>query len=262
MGGHYSINLLSTDRYILGAYDYATIHPLINTAPILHVSFTDPTTPFPVTLPMIGSTGNFSDPSADPNTSAQDIYLHGHISSRLMRKGKDSSSTEEGGEDEGLPITVSATHMDGLVLALSAFHHSMNYRSAVCYGYATLVTDPEETIYAMTQITNSILPNRWENTRLPPFPAEVKSTGILRVRVVSASAKVRTGGPSEDRKDLKDEELRARVWTGVVPSWRVWGELVPAEECRVQGVPGDIEAWRVKENEEGKVGAYEAISKE
>ena len=106
--------------------------------------------------------------------------------------------------------------MDGLVLALAPFHNSCNYRSAIAYGRATLVTDEAEKLYAMTKITDNMLPGRWDKSRSPPTPAELKSTSILKVRVESASAKVRTGGPSDDRKDLKDEALREGTWTGVV----------------------------------------------
>lgn len=80
------------------------------------------------------------------------------------------------------------------------------------------------------------------------------------MRIVSASAKIRTGGPSDDRKDLKDEALRGSVWTGVVPVWMQWGEPVAGKDNGVQGgVEGYIEEWRVGENERGRVRAYEAV---
>ncbi|KAF2463271.1 5-nitroimidazole antibiotic resistance protein [Lindgomyces ingoldianus] len=239
-----------------GAYDYATIHTLFNTSPILHVSFIDPTHPFPIILPMIGCTGSFSSPSSDPNASPQDIYIHGYVSSRLF-KTPTTSATEE-----GLPITVSATFLDGLVLSLTPFHNSCNYRSAVAYGYASLVTDSDERMYAMQKITNNILPSRWENSRVPPTRAEISSTSILRIKIHSASAKVRTGGPSEDRADLKNKELVKGTWTGVVPVWYQWGEPMPGKENEMENVQGYIEDWRVKESQLGRVKAYEAIEEE
>ncbi|ORY14901.1 hypothetical protein BCR34DRAFT_585451 [Clohesyomyces aquaticus] len=242
-----------------GAYDYTTIHTLINTSPILHVSFNDPEHPFPVVLPMIGCTGSFADPSSDPNTSVQDIYIHGYVSARIF---KTASASAPGDEQKGLPITVSATFLDGLVLSLTPFHNSCNYRSAIAYGYAHLVTNEQERMYAMEKITDNILPGRWENSRVPPTNAEMKSTSILRVKVASASAKVRTGGPSEDRADLKNKELVGKTWTGVVPVWYQWGEPMPGKENGVEEVEGYIEGWRMRENSKGKMGAYDAIKEE
>ncbi|KAF2275834.1 5-nitroimidazole antibiotic resistance protein [Westerdykella ornata] len=237
-----------------GHYDYGTVHTIINTAPVLHVSFNDPEHPFPVVLPMLGCTGDFANPDADPKEAAQDIYIHGYVSARMFRKGKEAG-------EEGVPITVAATHIDGLVLSLTPFHNSCNYRSAIAYGHATLVTSPDERLYAMRLITDNVLPQRWDKSRIPPTKAELDSTSILKVRVESASAKVREGGPSEDRADLRDAELRARVWTGVVPVWLQWGEPVPAEGNEVGEVEGYIERWRLEENRRGKRGAYEAVEK-
>lgn len=111
----------------------------------------------------------------------------------------------------------------------------------------------------MRLITDSLLPGRWSASRVPPTKTEMDSTSILKVSIVSASAKVRVGGPSEDRKDLKDEALRGRVWTGAVPVWLQWGEPVPAETNGREGVERYIEGWRVGENATGKGYAYEAI---
>ncbi|KAF2125775.1 hypothetical protein P153DRAFT_298994, partial [Dothidotthia symphoricarpi CBS 119687] len=233
-------------------YDYTTIHTLINTCPILHLSFTDPSHPFPVLLPMIGSTGNFSTPDADPATTSMDIYLHGYVSGRVFKSASTSDS-----EAQGLPVSLAATFLDGLVLALSPFHNSCNYRSAIVYGHAVLVTDEAEALYALHCITNAMLPQRWEDSRQPPTKAEMASTSVLRVRVQTASAKVRAGGPSEDRVDAADGGLRERVWTGVVPYWGTWGEGVGAQGCERE-VPESVEAWRVGENGRARVGAFEA----
>jgi hypothetical protein len=84
--------------------------------------------------------------------------------------------------------------LDGLVLSLTPFHNSCNYRSAVVYGHAQLVSDRAEALYAMQKITDNLLPQRWDKSRVPPTEAELKSTSILRVRIASASAKIRVGG--------------------------------------------------------------------
>ncbi|MCJ1250053.1 hypothetical protein MMC30_007279 [Trapelia coarctata] len=208
------------------AYDFQAIHTIVDESPVLHVSFNpSPDDPFPTILPMIGCTGSFADPFA-PASGPLDVYLHGYVSSRLMRlPSSENASTSE----EGLPICIAATLLDGLVLALTPNHHSMNYRSAVLHGYAALVTEPDERLWAMGVITNRLIPKRWENTRVPPNKVEMQSTSILRVSIVSASAKVRNGGPGEDRKDEKDEAVRGKVWTGVVPVWTALGAPVPAE---------------------------------
>ncbi|EUC49406.1 hypothetical protein COCMIDRAFT_84753 [Bipolaris oryzae ATCC 44560] len=242
-----------------GTYDYQTIHTLINRTPILHVSFTDPSHPFPVVLPMLGCTGNYSTPN--DSSAAQAIYLHGYISGRLFKKSAESSpSSSEENEEQGLPITIAASNLDGLVLSLTPFHNSCNYRSAVVYGYASLVDDEDEAMWAMREITENMLPGRWEGSRVPPTKAEVKSTGVIRVRVVSASAKIRTGGPSEDRADLKNAELVKKTWTGVVPYWGSWGEPVPGKENGCEEVEEYIERWRIGENSRGRQEAFDATA--
>jgi len=136
-------------------------------------------------IPMLGFMASFSSPDA-PISEPLDLYLHGYISSRLMRLSKTSPTDEE----EGLPLTVAATHLDGLVLALTPNHHSYNYRSAILHGYATPVEDADEKLWAMEKITNGVVDDRWANSRIPPTKTEMTSTQILRVRVVDASAKV------------------------------------------------------------------------
>ncbi|KAH9859731.1 hypothetical protein IAQ61_011512 [Plenodomus lingam] len=244
-----------------GSYDYTTIHTLLNTCPILHVSFTDPDAdhPFPVVLPMLGCTGNFENQEADPALEPQDLYLHGYVSGRMFRRGREAGGDAEGEEGErGLPMTVAASFLDGLVLSLTPFHNSCNYRSAIAHGYAHPVTSPTESLYALRLITDSLLPSRWSSSRTPPTPAELSSTGLLRIRIVSASAKVRVGGPKEDRKDLKNEELVASTWTGVVPFWGTWGDPVTAEGSG-RGVEGYVEEWRVEETEKAREYAVEAV---
>jgi nitroimidazol reductase NimA-like FMN-containing flavoprotein (pyridoxamine 5'-phosphate oxidase superfamily) len=204
---------------VKGRYDYETIHSIVNTVPVVHVSFPtpDPEDPFPAMLPMLGFMGSFSNPSASLSEPL-DLYLHGYISSRIMRLSNPSSSAINP-EEAGLPVTIAATHLDGLVLALTPNHHSYNYRSSILHGYATPVEDIDEKLWVMERITNSVVEDRWTHSRIPPTKTEMTSTQILKVRIVDASAKVRSGGPGDDKEDLKDEELRKRVWNGVVPTW-------------------------------------------
>lgn len=153
---------------------------------------------------------------------------------RLPTISSDDDSPNPDDAPPGLPLCVTATHLDGLVLALTPNHHSMNYRSALLHGYAALVTDPGEKLYAMELMTDNLIPDRWANTRVPPNKTEMTSTAILRVEIVDASAKVRDGEPGEDRGDERDEGVRGRVWTGVLPGRFVWGRAEPARKCRVE----------------------------
>lgn len=244
----------TTYQRSLAVYDFATVHKIVNDATVLQVSFVPSADePFPTTLPMIGKMASFPSPNADPNTEALDIYLHGYVSVRMMRLAKDST-----GHEEGLPVCVSATHVDGLVLALTPFHHSMNYRSAVLHGYAIPVEDLDEKVFAMELITEGVLKGRWQHSRVPPNKTELQSTSILKVRVVSASGKVRQGGPHDDRKDIKDEAVTSKVWTGIVPVWEAWGEPIAAQDNAVARLPSYLEMETEAVNRERKEYAIKA----
>lgn len=210
---------------------------------------------------MLGTMASFDRPSAGLDEPL-DLYLHGYISSRLMQApvkaaAASTSSGEPQLEFKGLPITVSAALLDGLVLSLTPNSHSYNYRSAVIFGYALPVSSSEEKLFAMSHITNSVLPGRWSgtNTRLPPTKTEMTSTQILRVKIDSASAKVREGGPHDDKADLENRELRG-VWTGVVPCWQMMGEPVGSGYCGVD-VPGYMREYIDDSNAEAKAMAEE-----
>lgn len=146
-------------------------------------------------------------------------------------------SSSKDPNDGNLKVCVCATKVDGLVLSLTPNSHSMNYRSSVIFGTASLVTDLDEKLYAMKLITDGVLKGRYEKTRVPPDGAEMSSTQILRVSVESASAKVRAGEPGDYEKDLKQEKLLDRVWTGVIPMYTAYGEPQPSKYNRVKEVP-------------------------
>ena len=190
---------------------------------------------------MIGCIGSFTPPNAK-EFSAPAVYLHGHISSRLIKLPKSNQDNEL----PGTPVCIAATHVDGLVLAFTPFHHSFNYRSAIIHGWANIVTDPAEKLYALEQITNNVVPKRWENAVIPPSDADLKSTGVLRVDIASASAKVRGSGPGVEHVDVQDRE---RVWSGVVPTWLVYGNPIASQHNEVAEVPEYIRGWTTQENE-------------
>ncbi|ORY61365.1 uncharacterized protein BCR38DRAFT_459267 [Pseudomassariella vexata] len=223
----------TVNRYgIRASYALETIHHIINSAQLVHVSFAVPDSPFPMMLPMIGQMGSFSRPSADTG-AVLDLYLHGYVSSRIMNLSRDPNSS---------------SHVDGLVLALTPNSRSYNYRSAVLFGHATVVTGVEEKLYAMELITNGVVPDRWRNTRVPPNNGEMQSTSVLRVNISAGSAKIRSGMPNDDKVDTSNKELLSRVWTGVIP-------------VRVEKVPSYLSDYVKDYSEDSKMTAMEAASK-
>jgi uncharacterized protein len=182
-------------------YDEATIHGILDAGLICHVGVALDGQPFvmPMAYGRRGST----------------LFLHGATSSRLLRALA-----------AGTPLCVTVTLVDGLVLARSAFHHSMNYRSVVLLGTARTVEEAEK-MEALQAVTEHMAPGRWSRLR-PPFPKELRATSVLAMDIVEASAKVRTGPPKDDPADLGDS-----VWAGVVPLRLVRGVPIP------DGEPGE-----------------------
>ena len=225
--------------HLSATYDLHDIHSIINSTPVLHVSFnsSDPAQgPFPAILPMIGVMGSFKYPSADL-TDPLDCYLHGYVSARMMNLARAQDA-------EGLPVSIAATKVDGVVLSLTPNSHSYDYRSAVLFGHASLVTEDDEKLWAMQLITNAVVPGRWENSRVPPDRAEMVSTSILRVSIVSGSGKIRDGGPHDEKKDLEREDIVNSTWTGVVPMWETVGEPVAGSTNAVEDVPEHVRAFQ------------------
>jgi uncharacterized protein len=140
------------------------------------------------------------------------VYLHGSVASRLQRTLAN-----------GIDVCLTVTLIDGLVLARSAFHHSMNYRSAVVFGRAALIR-PEDKTHAVRVISEHLAPGRWEEVRAPT-PIELKQTSVLRLPIEEGSVKARVGGPIDD-----DADLSLPVWAGVLPCTTAWGEPVAAAD--------------------------------
>lgn len=129
------------------------------------------------------------------------LYIHGSVGSFYMRELAANK----------LPVCVSVTHIDGLVLARSAFHHSVNYRSVVLFSHAEKVEDKNELYEVLELFTNKMQPGRWDDIR-KPNDGEWKATMVIKFNIEEASAKVRTGGPIDD-----DEDYDLNIWAGVVP---------------------------------------------
>ena len=202
---------------------------------------------------MIGQMGSFDYPSSGIDEPL-DCYLHGYVSSRIMNLARAS--------EEGLPICVAASKVDGLILSLTPNSHSYNYRSAILHGYAKPVTDEEEKIWAMQLITNSVVTNRWEHSRVPPDSAEMSSTVILKVRIVDGSGKIRDGSVSDERKDTENKDVTGRVWTGVVPVWETFGEPISSPENQISEVPDHIASFIKRKNEQNRAYAQGAVKVE
>jgi nitroimidazol reductase NimA-like FMN-containing flavoprotein (pyridoxamine 5'-phosphate oxidase superfamily) len=150
--------------------------------------------------------------------SGDRLYIHGSAASRMLRA-----------LDQGIDVCVTVTLIDALVLARSAFHHSMNYRSVVVLGNARLVTDRDEKSEALKCFTNHIVPGRWDEIR-QPTEQELKATTVLALPLDEVSAKVRTGPPIDD-----DEDYALPVWAGLIPVRTELGEPV-ADERMLAGV--------------------------
>lgn len=199
---------------------------------------------------MIGQMGSFDYPSADLGEPL-DCYIHGYVSGRMFNLARQS--------EQGLPVCIAASKVDGLVLSLTPFNHSYNYRSAVLHGYAKLVTDEDEKMWAMKLITESVLAQRWENSRTPPDKGELGATSILRVKIVAGSGKIRDGHASDEKKDYQNDEVTSRVWTGVVPVYEVLGQPVPNPDNKVLEVPEYLQSYVDRCSERNKDYALKAV---
>ncbi len=143
------------------------------------------------------------------------LYVHGSAASRMLRS-----------LDQGVPVCVTVTLLDGLVLARSVFNHSMNYRSVVILGTAVLVNDPQKKIAALRALSEHILPERWDDSR-QPNEKELKATSVLRIPITEFSAKVRTGPPIDD-----EEDYSFPTWAGVLPLQMKVGSPTADDRCQ------------------------------
>ncbi|MFE5494169.1 pyridoxamine 5'-phosphate oxidase family protein [Streptomyces virginiae] len=183
-------------------YDRDTVHAILDEAYVCHLGFVRDGAP--VVLPTLFA------------RVGESLYMHGSTGSRpLLAAGR---------TDPGLPVCVTVTHVDGLVLARSAFHHSLNYRSVVVHGTARQVTDEDECRTALDAMIDAVAPGRSGDVR-PASARELAATAVIRVDLDEVSAKLRTGPSSDDAEDLGLPH-----WAGVVPVDRVYGTPVPAAD--------------------------------
>ena len=211
-----------TDRTTLkrlperGRFERETINTIIDEALICHLGFVHDDQPYviPTICARVGDT----------------LYVHGSAASRLLRSISD-----------GRRVCVTVTHIDGLVVARSAFHHSMNYRSVLVLGAARLVEDDDEKATALDAVVNHILPGRASEGR-PHTRNELASTKVLAMAINEASAKVRTGDPKDD-----DEDLAGDAWAGLVPLRMVADAPMAAADLRASlAVPTSVTEVRAR----------------
>jgi nitroimidazol reductase NimA-like FMN-containing flavoprotein (pyridoxamine 5'-phosphate oxidase superfamily) len=178
------------------SYERETVNAILDEGFICHVGFIADARP--VVIPT--GYGRLGDK----------LYLHGSAASRMLKALR-----------EGIDVCVTVTLVDALVLARSAFHHSMNYRSVVIFGKAEVVEDESEKMQALHAFTDHIMRRRWEESR-PPTSQELRATLVLALSLDEASAKIRTGPPIDD-----DEDYSIPVWAGELPLRLATGEAVP-----------------------------------
>src|SRR5215475_9502720 len=169
-----------------GSHDLETVCHILDAGFLAHVGFNVGGQPFVIPT-LYGREG-------------EALYLHGSAASRMLRE-----------LDSGIPACVNVTLVDGLVLARSAFHHSMNYRSVVAFGTARKMADPEQKISALRIISEHLIAGRWNDVR-GPNEKELQATAVLEFSMEEASAKIRTGPPLDD-----EEDYGLPIWAGVVP---------------------------------------------
>jgi uncharacterized protein len=195
------MSTLQTDRTTVrrlptrGNYDRDTIHAILDEALLCHLGFIVDGQPMviPTIHARVGDT----------------LYFHGSVASRMMRSLRD-----------GVPACVTVTLLDGLVVARSAFHSSMNYRSVVVMGTAREVTDGDEKRRVLDALVDHVIPGRSRDAR-PGNESEIRATLVLGLPITEASAKIRTGPPADD-----EEDMAMPVWAGVLPLALVAGEPV------------------------------------
>ncbi len=169
-----------------GAYDAATIHAILDEALVCHVGFVDSGQPY--VIPMLHA------------RDGDRLYIHGSVASRAFRV-----------LGQGAPACVTVTLLDGLVLARSVFHHSLNYRSVVILGSGYEVRDREEKLRVLESLVEQVVRGRWSDAR-QPTENELNATSVIGFPLDECSAKVRAGPPKDD-----DEDYALSVWAGVIP---------------------------------------------
>lgn len=190
----------------LGHQDRAIVNQILDEALVVHVGFIVNDQPF--VIPM--GYGREEDR----------LYIHGSTASRMLKT-----------LEKGVDVCVTATLLDGIVIARSLFHHEMNYRSVVLFGRATLVEGEEEKMHALKVLSEQIIPGRWEQAR-KPTPQEVKGTTVLAFPIEEGSAKIRSGEPHDNAEDYA-----LPIWAGQLPLKLTPGVPIPDPKLSIDITP-------------------------
>ncbi len=183
------------------AYDRETLYPILDAGVVCHVGYVIDGQPY------VTPTCYWRD--------GDDLYWHGSSASRMLRQVK-----------QGIPVCFTVTHFDGLVLARSGFHSSINYRSVMAFGTAREVTEPTAKLAALEAFSERLTPGRWAELR-PVTDQELKATTVVAMTIEEASAKTRNAPPSDDKEDYALD-----VWAGVVPIREVIGAAEPDPQLK------------------------------
>ena len=187
-----------------GFYDTATVYRILDADFVCQLGFIYDD--YPVVIPTIY--GRYKD----------ELYVHGAAVSRMLVS-----------ISKGIPISLNVTQTKAIVLARSAFHHSLNYESVTVFGQAVLITDKAEKLKALEVIKNKIIPKRWEEVRVPNTK-ELNVTSVLKIKINEASAKIRTGPPVDDKADYG-----LPIWAGLVPITKQYGAPI-ADPLLTEGI--------------------------
>ena len=202
--------VLKTDRVSVqrlkdrGAYDTDTVYSILDEGKVCHVGFVDSGQPY--VIPMAYARIDHK------------LILHGSVLSRLLNQLAN-----------GISVCVTVTHVDGMVLARSAFHHSMNYRSVVILGQAKPIIKDTDKAIALDALVDHLIPGRSSTSR-PGTKQELKATHVLEMEITEASVKQRFGPPKDDKEDMQSD-----FWAGVIPMSTVYGQPQAAEDL-AQGI--------------------------
>jgi nitroimidazol reductase NimA-like FMN-containing flavoprotein (pyridoxamine 5'-phosphate oxidase superfamily) len=199
-------------------YDRDVVNQILDEAFVCHVGF-------------VANSNSDFQPYVIPTSYGRNgdtLYIHGSAASRMLRN-----------LDQGVPVCITVTLLDGLVLARSVFNHSMNYRSVVILGTATLVDDPVEKLAALRALSEHIIPGRWDDAR-QPNEKELKATSVLRLPINESSAKVRVGPAVDD-----EEDHAFPTWAGVIPLEMTVGTAIRDDRCK-QELPAYLKNYTRK----------------
>jgi|SRR5208282_5614917 len=200
------------------SYDRDAIYSILDSALLCHVGFAIGGQPYVIPTLHV--------------RIADWLYIHGSAASRMLGAGAQRT-----------PLAVTVTHVDGLVLARSAFHHSVNYRSVVILGAATLIADPAEKFAVMKGLIDHVAPGRWDHIRRPN-EKELAATSVLSIPIVEASAKLRSGDPLDDQADYA-----LPIWAGQIPLATT--TLTPVGDSRLDPstpIPAHVTDYRLPAN--------------